>query len=414
MSESKTSPQLNQTCPKPLKRHRQKLLKEPSLYFTSKYWDRLPRPHLTKNALKELNYRNRQLESPISTPQTYPELSPDLLEALRQIAREGGPDLTDLRGFPEPFDDTMESYEQGQSSRSTLWTRPSGTVRKTKTTGPYDRDFASILEASGIYSDPYIGPEKPFSIVPTNINEMIERADQPRASVSAETYQESRFQKFRRVIAYANFETEVVASVVPTLEAENGSEKLENSNITFSNLAPLIDGGLDHIVLSKTSPDLFYGSSFECLDERIRQNLSSQVLPKLDIEKPIAPNFFLELKGPEGHQRVADRQALYNGALGERGQIALRSWGHDHPVLDGAAHTITCTFISGALTFYSIHAVPVETPSRRIEYFMYLIGIYVMHASASQYRKGIAAYQNLREYAEEKRNESISLANSRL
>ncbi|KHJ31552.1 hypothetical protein EV44_g3757 [Erysiphe necator] len=321
-----------------------------------------------------------------------------------KIAREGGPDLTDLRGFPEPFNDTMESYEQGQSSGSTKRTRPSGTVRKTKTTGPYDRNFESILEAGGIYSYPYIGPKKPFSIVPTNIDEMREIADQPRASVSAETYPESRFQKFRRAIASANFETEVVASVVPTLEGGNGSARLGNSNITFSNLAPLIDGGLDQIVLSKATPDLLYGSSFECLDERIRQNLSSQVLPTLDIEKPIAPNFFLELKGPEGHQRVADRQALYYGALGERGQIALRSWGHDQPVLDGSAHTITCTYISGMLIFYSIHASLVETPKRGIEYFMYAIECYIMHVSASQYRKGIAAYQNLREYAEEKRN----------
>ncbi|KHJ33451.1 hypothetical protein EV44_g3074 [Erysiphe necator] len=161
---------------------------------------------------------------------------------------------------------------------------------------------------------------------------MIERADEPRASISAEIHSESQFSKFLTAIRSAKFETEVVAKHIPTLEGGDGKEKREKLNITFTNLASLIDSGLYQRVLSKVTPHLFYGNQFECLDEMIGQDLSL-VLPTANIEKPIAPNFFLELTGPEVHQNMANGYPLYYGALRERGQIALASWGYDKLVL---------------------------------------------------------------------------------
>jgi hypothetical protein len=47
---------------------------------------------------------------------------------------------------------------------------------------------------------------------------------------------------------------------------------------------------------------------------------------KTQHDLPIAPNFFLAAKGPDGSAAVAKRQACYDGALGERGMHSLQSY----------------------------------------------------------------------------------------
>lgn len=36
-------------------------------------------------------------------------------------------------------------------------------------------------------------------------------------------------------------------------------------------------------------------------------------------DKPVAPNFYLEVKEPDGLAAMAQRQACYDGAIGARG-----------------------------------------------------------------------------------------------
>jgi hypothetical protein len=57
-------------------------------------------------------------------------------------------------------------------------------------------------------------------------------------------------------------------------------------------------------------------------------------VPFTQQDLPIAPNFFLAAKGPDGSASVAKRQACYDGALGARGIHSLQEYGKDEPVFD--------------------------------------------------------------------------------
>ncbi|POS81886.1 hypothetical protein EPUL_005296, partial [Erysiphe pulchra] len=61
----------------------------------------------------------------------------------------------------------------------------------------------------------------------------------------------------------------------------------------------------------------------------------------------------IEVASVDGNYSVSDLQALHSGALGERGQMALRRKGL---CVDDNAHTITAMYNDGALQFFSIHA----------------------------------------------------------
>jgi hypothetical protein len=63
------------------------------------FWDSLSKVWLTPNALRELDRRNKQ--APTSPPQEVQLLRPITRRALRDIqklARQGGPNLSELRG----------------------------------------------------------------------------------------------------------------------------------------------------------------------------------------------------------------------------------------------------------------------------------------------------------------------------
>lgn len=64
-------------------------------YFPPRFWDGLSRVWLTRNTLRELDRRNRTISSPgcLETARTR-RVSP----TLKGFAKQGGPDLTDLRG----------------------------------------------------------------------------------------------------------------------------------------------------------------------------------------------------------------------------------------------------------------------------------------------------------------------------
>ncbi|POS81833.1 hypothetical protein EPUL_006143, partial [Erysiphe pulchra] len=414
MSKSKTSLTSHKAYLRPSKTQKltQKLHKEPLNHFSSEIWDKIPKIHLTKNALKELDRRNKGLDTFEFFAHQHLEASPGLVENIRQLAREGGPDLTDLRGYPERSNLTMASggNQSTRPSRGENWTT---TSRGTKTTGPYSINFEEILIYGGIFPETYISPDIRAQRVPGNHEILIQKANEHRRMLASSIMTEDEYLVFRGTLLSRKSEEKVVSLIVPVLEGQFRISNQGFKDTRFVNLAPLVDETVEMPALVKGTPDRCYGAPFERLNERIRRELGRQVVPTKQPYGPIAPNFFLEIKGPEGHEIVANRQALYYGALGERGQISLRSWGHDGPVLDGTAHTISCTFIFGHLTFYSIHAAQCRTPGRQINYFIYVIDGFSLHLDYRRFKKAVAAYQNLQEYAEEMREESIRLANSR-
>ncbi|EED24649.1 hypothetical protein TSTA_080040 [Talaromyces stipitatus ATCC 10500] len=102
--------------------------------------------------------------------------------------------------------------------------------------------------------------------------------------------------------------------------------------IPFKNLGHLTDG-----TLVPGNPDHYHGARPEQLDKQIQIELSHQIVPSTQHDLPIAPNFFLAVKGPDGSASVAKRQACYDDALGARGLHSLQTYGKDGPEFDNNA-----------------------------------------------------------------------------
>ncbi|KAH6866098.1 hypothetical protein B0T10DRAFT_75066 [Thelonectria olida] len=75
------------------------------------------------------------------------------------------------------------------------------------------------------------------------------------------------------------------------------------------------------------------------LDRSIRHEVSGHIIPSTMEDKPMAPNFFLKVRGPDGSTAVATRQARYDGTMAYRGIHSLQNYSREEPQYDGQAYT---------------------------------------------------------------------------
>ncbi|KAL5409511.1 hypothetical protein PMIN04_011020 [Paraphaeosphaeria minitans] len=179
------------------------------------------------------------------------------------------------------------------------------------------------------------------------------------------------------------------------------------SGISFTNLEPLTDG-----TLKPGNPDIYHGARPEQLSRQIRTELGSQIVPSTQHDLPIAPNFFLAAKGPDGSIAVAGRQACYDGALGARGMASLEEYGQGGPHY-GTAHTISTIYHGGQLKMYTNHLVQPSSPGGRPKYHMTQINTWGMTGNADTFRQGVSAYRNVRDWARKRRDDLIRQANDK-
>jgi hypothetical protein len=232
---------------------------------------------------------------------------------------------------------------------------------------------------------------------------------QPRASLSPSKFSDQDFKDFKRANAHAFKEKQVTNTVIPIIEGKMGDGRCVAGDIPFNNLDHLTDG-----TIAPGKPDLFYGARPEQLDRRIRLELSSRIIPSTQDDLPMAPNFFLEAKGPDGSAVIARRQACYDGALGARGLYSLQVYGHEAPVYDDNAYTITSIYNDGTLKLYTSHPVQPREPSGQPEYYTNQLKAWAVSSDVETFRQGATAYRNSRDWAKEKRDGFIEAANRRV
>ncbi|EQL28001.1 hypothetical protein, variant 2 [Blastomyces dermatitidis ATCC 26199] len=409
-------------------------LKRQNLSESSAYWDNLSKIWLTKEALKELDRRNSRPRptqnhhnqryltelnkgcEPVQfAPDFLHDCAPSCLKQIKRISRLGGPDLSDLRNYPKPqnfCDQPMNSNKSSSRSRKRRAESPpsqtgdtKGTTKSTSTTA-YSRNFQQHLIDHGVYPPEYRYPDRRKPSKPSNWTEINERLAQPRASLSPSKFSEDHFEDFREVDAYASKEKPITTSVIPILDGDVGDAKCVGGDYLFGNLAPLTDG-----TLARAKPDHFYGARPEQLDRQIRNKLSDHIIPSMQDDLPMVPNFFLEAKGPDGSLAVATRQACYDGALGARGMHALQSYQQDRSTYDNSAYTLSSTYHGGTLKLYTTHLTEPEGPGRRPEYIMTQLKGWSLTSDLGTFRQGACAYRNGRDWAKEKRDEFIRTAN---
>lgn len=136
----------------------------------------------------------------------------------------------------------------------------------------------------------------------------------PGPSLSPFVFSDSAFKAFRTSDARAKDKTMCLPAILGPSQLDHFSAR----NTVFANLEPLTD---DIIVAAK--PDIYYGAYPEQLDRPARNELAGHIVPSTMEDKPMAPNFFLEVKGRDGHAAVATRQARYDGAIGSRAMHSL-------------------------------------------------------------------------------------------
>ena len=278
---------------------------------------------------------------------------------------------------------------------------------KTKNSNPYSRNFEQLLIDHGVFPPlyEYSNGRKPKN--PKNLDEIRQRAKQRRPSLSPSRYTDKEFEEFQNITAKSSNEDHVSRNVIDIIEGSTRKTYGSSTKVKFANLQSLFDHPL-----TPGNPDLYDGAPPEQLDRRIRERLYEIIIPSTLETHHIVPNFFLHLKGPDGSARVAQRQCVYDGALGERSQHQLRSYGTNEPKFDNNAHTITSVYVNHKLSIYSVYTAQTDSPSSRQEYYTHLISSWAMDGDVETFQKGAAAFRNLREWAKEQRDEAIRLANS--
>ncbi|CAG9987752.1 unnamed protein product [Clonostachys byssicola] len=371
------------------------------------FWDNLSRPVFTRNALRELDRRNGIRDqsrthtihrwyntrsafsaAPGAPTQTPLQLSPTGRAQLKLSASHGGPDLRDLGGYRPPSKHARHVPEPVESR-----------------TGPYDCAFHQHLIHGNIFPPRYEYPNGDRVAKPENIEDIRKAFAQPRKSLSPSRFSEEEFEKFERADAHATTESRVVATVIPIIEGDNGDLRAVASDVAFTGLDHLTDGSL-----VSTKPDLYYGARPEQLQKEVREALSNLIIPSTQDDLPIAPNNFLEVKGPDGSLSVATRQATYDGALGSRALHALQFYGTEQ-IHDNKAYTLAWTYHGGHLKAYTSHPIPPSTPERPSGYAMTQLKGWSMTSDVETFRQGAAAYRNGKDRAKQQRDEAIAQAN---
>ncbi|KAI9765644.1 MAG: hypothetical protein M1840_007201 [Geoglossum simile] len=379
------------------------------------FWDSLSKVWLTKRALEEFNRRTARPARPVHPApidqRDWRKISSS--DQIKHFARHGGPELGNLRRFPEPTS-ANSSAQTMASSRFTTRTQDTSTNNKStaktsaRRSSAYDHDFEQKLIDHSIYPDMYDYPHSGVTPKPNNWKEINSRLAQPRPSLSPSRFSEGAFDDFRCINKQALSEAKVMSKAFPII-AGNANIPSEE-NLIFTNLEPLTGG-----TLVDAQPDLYDGARPEQIDQQVRKELGSYIIPSTHHQAPSLPNLFAEGKGRSGSAAVAERQACYDGALGARGIYKLQSYRRDGAAYDNNAYTISATYHhDDLLKMYTTHPTQQEMPKVEPEYHTIQLGAWALTGSSRQFREGAGTFRNARDWAKEQRDKLIVDANSRV
>ncbi|XWW92729.1 hypothetical protein V2A60_000655 [Cordyceps javanica] len=391
------------------------------------FWDNLSKCHLTRSALRELDRRNLENSAPSSRyfprrgrsrkvdgsdklEETLGHLSSTALRDIKRFARQGGPNLQELRSM-------SSSQVLGRRKRGSQSPRKKGShfsanpdartlTTGTKSTGPYDRTFLQHLIDFNIFPPEYEYPDGTVPPAPTNVDEILTALSQDPSSVFPSDLRSENFRKLKRADAQASNESDVTSVAVPIIEGDVGDRKCTAGHTAFTNLDHLTDG-----TIVAGNPDRYYGARPEQLKRNIREELGGKIVPSTQRDLPIAPNFFLQVKGPDGTAAVARRQAYYDGALGARGMQCLRRYVANEPEFDGKAYTLTSIYQDGQLTMFACHPIPPREPAGFSGYVLTQLKAFALTGDEEDFQRGIAAYRNGRDWTKQQRDGIIKRVN---
>lgn len=320
--------------------------------------------------------------------------------------------------YDPQYPSACEADTAETSSRSTMG----------KSVSAYSPGFQQHLQLNGFYLPNH--ESAAIAKKPSNLQAIKSRLAMVRPSVIPSLLQENSSLEHARLkfidnneISHAS-EDQLKLLLLPILSGQNAMDIPFRNNILLNNLTSLTPSLAANKSLSRVQPDWYDGSPPLALKDVVRNDLSKQIVPSTETTHPCLPNFFMEMKKAGGDTVCCRRQAWHDAALGARGIHNLRSYGDAGNLDDGKAYTITATFEPGPanLTIYAVHPTVSNNPdhsallldpARHYEYWMTEVASYRMVSDDDVFQKGVTAFRNARDWAQEQRNQLIQAANSK-
>ena len=225
----------------------------------------------------------------------------------------------------------------------------------------------------------------------------------PRSSPSHSS--DASYNSFVREVGKAQDEGEIMAKVFPKIVGK--TKHATACNVPFRHLNQITK----RIVVPQ--PDLYQGEVPDVGNRTIRANLDKDIVPSTRKTRPFLPNYFAEVKGPEGSYAVAERQACHGGAVGARAMHRLQSLGGTEDY-DGKAYTASATYYGrGYMDLHTHHMTQPRGPGTLPHTHMTPLQGYNLTNSPQSFREGRNAFRNVADKAHDYRVEFIKDANRR-
>lgn len=290
----------------------------------------------------------------------------------------------------------MESSSEDEESSSTDLVNP----LKSKKSSPHNRAFDQHLTDHGIHT---LWASQKLDLQQARAAIVV-----PRPSLSLSNFSDGAFAAFQETSYQAKDERDVLENVFPSITGPLKDSYPSTKSMIFGNLRPLTDGT---VVAPK--PDIALGALPTELKPAVRNELQQHIIPSTATDRLMAPNFFVEAKGPNGSAAVMMLQARYDGAVGARGMHTLQNYGREEPAYDGKPYTYSSTYHNGQLQLFVHHPTAPTTPGGQPEYHMNPLSSYSVTNARETFIEGATAYRNLRDLAKQNRDTFIRDANSR-
>ena len=288
----------------------------------------------------------------------------------------------------------------GSSSRRRGRSSKSSNTSYTSKSSAYDRDFEQKCVDHGIYMPGRIRR-------PDNWEDLQNALASSRLSLSPSRFSDGAFDRFCEAEEEAQDEEDVTANSLPTILGEKRRDHPSARKVPYGNMADMAPD-----VFKRAEPDLYWGARPEQIDRRVRQDLNHQIVPSTKDTYPVAPNFFLEVKGPDGSAAKKTMQACYAGAIGARGMHALQGYGQAEPTYDNKAYTFSSTYHDGTLKMYAHHPTQPSRLGESPQYHMTPLRGFLLTDSPQTFRQGVGAFRNARDLAKEQREIFMEQANA--
>ncbi|KKK16555.1 hypothetical protein AOCH_004572, partial [Aspergillus ochraceoroseus] len=316
---------------------------------------------------------------------------------------------------PPPYPEPPHCYQISMSPTKTS-SRRSPRDKAAEHTTNYDENFQDHLISHGVYPPFSRYPDSTGLSKPGNFADIQRRLLIRRPSLMLPPDSlEKEYSEFATINAEAGEKQLVMKEILPILEGKKPPFTRTGGGYPFKNLAPLTDGTLPSAI-----PDFYHGAAPNQLNPVIRKQLSDQIIPSKQSNRPMAPNFFIEVKGHAGSMLAARGKACYDGALGARAMHSLQQFGNESSTnmpanYDGNAYTMISVYQSGFLSIYATHPTSSRSnsPDNHPDYVMTQLGQWALSGDPETFQQGITAYRNARDLAQEQRNEFIKQANER-